>query len=53
MLERQAATLTEQSTPKKSEQMAKAVTAYKNIVAKYPDSTQVPQAQERLRALGA
>jgi tetratricopeptide (TPR) repeat protein len=52
MLERQAAALTEQSTPKKSEQMAKAVTAYKNIVAKYPDSTLVPQAQERLRALG-
>jgi TolA-binding protein len=53
MLVRQAATLTEQSTPKKSEQTAKAVTALKNIISKYPDSTLVPQAQELLRTLGA
>jgi TolA-binding protein len=53
MLVKQAAGLTEQSTPKKSEQTAKAVTALKNIVSKYPDSTLVPQAQELLRTLGA
>jgi len=52
-LEKQAAALTEQSTPKKSEQNAKAVAALKNIISKYPDSTLVPQAQEMLRTLGA
>jgi TolA-binding protein len=52
MLEKQAETLSEQSTPKKSVQIGKAVTAYKNIVSKYPDSPFVPQAQDRLKALG-
>jgi TolA-binding protein len=53
MLVRQAAALTEQSTPKKSEQIAKAVTALKNIISKYPNSTLVTQAEELLRTLGA
>lgn len=53
MLERQAAMLNEQSTPKKSEQIGKAVSAYKDIVTKYPNSQFVQQAQDRLNALGA
>lgn len=52
MLEKQAAGLTEQSTPKKSDQIGKAVSAYKDIGTKYPDSTFVAQAQDRLKALG-
>ncbi len=51
MLEKQAAMLTEQSTPKKSDQIQKPVNAYKEIVTKYPDSQFVQQAQERLNAL--
>jgi TolA-binding protein len=51
-LEKQAATLTEQSTPKKSEQIAKAVSAYRDIGTKYPDSPFYQQAQDRLKALG-
>jgi TolA-binding protein len=53
MLEKQAADLTEQSTPKKSEQIGKAVSAYKDIGTKYPDSPFVQQAEDRLKALGA
>jgi TolA-binding protein len=53
MLEKQSTTLTEQSSPKKSEQVAKAVKAYKDLISKYPDSPRVPQAQDRLRALAA
>jgi TolA-binding protein len=52
-LEQQAAILNEQSSPKKSEQIQKAVNAYKEIVDKYSDSPFVQQAQERLNTLGA
>ena len=53
MLEKQADGLTEQSTPKKSDQTAKAVTSYKSIVSQYPDSQFVQKAEDRLKALGA
>jgi TolA-binding protein len=53
MLEKQAETLNEQSVPKKSEQIAKAISAYKDIVTKYPASPFVAKAQERLNALGS
>ena len=53
MLEAQAVPLTEASTPKKSEQIAKAVSSYKDLVTKYPDSPFVQQAQDRLKALGS
>jgi TolA-binding protein len=52
MLEKQAAGLTEQSTPKKSEQIAKAVNAYKEIGEKYADSPHFQQSLDRLKALG-
>jgi TolA-binding protein len=52
MLEKQAATLTEQSTPKKSDQMAKAVNAYKQIGETYSDSPYFQQSLDRLKALG-
>jgi outer membrane protein assembly factor BamD (BamD/ComL family) len=45
--------LNEQSTPKKSEQVAKAASAYKDLATKYPDSPLVQKAQERLNALGS
>ena len=51
-LEKQAGALTEQSTPKKSEQVGKAVSAYKDIETKYPDSPFYQQAVDRLKALG-
>jgi TolA-binding protein len=53
MLEKQASTLSEQSTPKKSEQLAKAISAYKDIVTKYPDSQFMQKAQDRLNAMGS
>ena len=53
MLEKQAAMLNEQSVPKKSEQMAKAILAYKDIVTQYPGSPFTQKAQERLNALGS
>jgi TolA-binding protein len=52
MLEKQAAGLTEQSAPKKSEQIAKAINAYKEIGAKYADSPYFQQSLDRLKALG-
>jgi TolA-binding protein len=52
MLEKQAAGLTEQSAPKKSDQMAKAVNAYKEIGEKYPDSPFFQKSIDRLKALG-
>jgi TolA-binding protein len=52
MLEKQAAGLTEQSAPKKSDQMAKAVNAYKEIGEKYPDSPFFQKSLDRLKALG-
>ncbi len=52
MLEKQAAGLTEQSNPKKSEQLAKAVNAYKEIGVQYPDSPYYQQSIDRLKALG-
>lgn len=52
LLENQAAMLTEQSTPKKSDQIQKAINAYKDIVNKYPNSKYLQQAQDRLNALG-
>jgi outer membrane protein assembly factor BamD (BamD/ComL family) len=45
--------LNEQSVPKKSEQMAKAVSAYKDVVTQYPASPFAPKAQARLNALGS
>jgi TolA-binding protein len=51
-LEQQAETLNEATTPKKSEQIGKAVDAYKNIVANFADSKYVQQAQDRITALG-
>jgi len=53
MLEKQADMLNEQSTPKKSEQLQKAINAYKEIVGKYPNSKFLKQAQDRLNALPA
>ena len=53
MLEKQAEMLNEQGTPKKSEQIAKAVNAYSTIVSKYPNSQYVKQAQDRLAVLPA
>ena len=53
LLEKQAELLNEQSTPKKSEQIQKAVNAYKDIVTKYPNSQYVKPAQDRLNALPA
>jgi len=53
LLERQAMTLDEQSTPRRSDQIAKAVNAYRNIVNKYPDSQYAKQAQDRLGMLAA
>ena len=52
MLEKQAATLTEQTSPKKSDQVAKAVDAYKKIGENYPDSPYFQQSLDRLKALG-
>jgi TolA-binding protein len=52
LLEQQAKSLTETSTPKKSEQIAKAVAAYKKIVTNYSASQYVQQAQDRLTTLG-
>lgn len=51
-LEKQAAMLNEQSKPKRSEQIQKAVNAYKSIVTKYPSCSYVDKAQERLNSLG-
>jgi TolA-binding protein len=51
LLEKQAATLSDQTTPKKSEQINKAVLAYNSIVTKYPNSQFVGPAQARLSAL--
>ncbi|HEX4084768.1 MAG TPA: tetratricopeptide repeat protein [Chthoniobacteraceae bacterium] len=50
-LEKQAAMLNEQSTPKRSEQIAKAVAAYQEIVDKFSNSKYLQQAQDRLNAL--
>jgi TolA-binding protein len=52
MLEKQAATLSEQSAPKRSEQLQKAVNAYKEIQSQYPNSQFLKQAQGRISALG-
>jgi len=52
MLEEQAATLTEATTPKKSDQIGKAVAAYKELVSDYSDSKYSQQAPGRLTALG-
>jgi TolA-binding protein len=53
LLEKQAATLTETGKPKKSEQMAKAIKAYKDLIEKYPSSPFAAQAKERLQQLNA
>ncbi len=53
LLEKQAGTLTEQTSPKRSEQLAKAVSAYNDIVTKYPNSQYARQAQDRLSVLPA
>ena len=42
-LEKQAATLTETSKPKKSEQLAKAIKGYKDLVQKYPNAPSVTE----------
>ncbi len=51
LLEQQAGTLNETTKPKRSEQIAKAVKAYKDIVEKYPASSFVAKASERLAAI--
>ena len=51
MLEKQAEPLTEQSNPKKSDQLRKAADAYHDIVTKFPNSPYLKQAQDRLNAL--
>jgi TolA-binding protein len=51
LIEKQAAMLNEQSTPRKSDQIRKAVNAYKDIVSKFPDSQYLQQAQDRLSML--
>jgi TolA-binding protein len=53
LLEKQASVLDETSTPKKSDQIARAVMAYRSLVSKYPDSQYVRQAQDRLELLNA
>jgi len=51
LLEKQSAMLNESSTPKRSDQLRKAVNAYRAIVTKYPNSQYVKQAQDRLNVL--
>jgi len=49
----QAATLTEESKPKKSEQLARAKASYSQIVKDFPGDKFAEQAKQRLQALGA
>jgi len=52
LLEQQAATLTEESKPKKSEQLARAKACYSQIVKDFPNDKNFEQAKQRLQALG-
>jgi TolA-binding protein len=52
LLEQQAATLTEESKPKKSEQLARAKACYSQIVKDFPSDKNSEQAKQRLQALG-
>ena len=53
LLETQATTLTEESTPKKSEQLTKARLAYEQLAKDYPNDPLAAQATARLQALPA
>ena len=52
LLEVQAAALTEESKPKKSEQLARAKASYSQIVKDFPSDKFAEQAKQRLQALG-
>ncbi|MEI8294483.1 MAG: tetratricopeptide repeat protein [bacterium] len=52
LLEVQAAGLTEESKPKKSEQLNRAKAAYAQIVKDFPTDKHADQAKQRLQALG-
>lgn len=52
LLEIQAATLTEESKPKKSEQIARAKDCYAQIAKDFPNDKNAAQAKQRLQALG-
>jgi len=51
LLEKQAASLTEQSKPTKTQQIQRAIKAYKDLADKYPNSEFAPKAKERLAQL--
>jgi hypothetical protein len=48
----QAATLTEETKPKKSEQLTRAKASYSQIVKDFPSDKFADQAKQRLQALG-
>jgi hypothetical protein len=48
----QASTLTEESKPKKSEQLARAKACYAQLEKEFPSDKHVDQAKQRLQALG-
>ena len=52
LLELQASTLTEESKPKKSEQLARAKACYAQLEKEFPSDKHVDQAKQRLQALG-
>jgi hypothetical protein len=52
LLELQAATLTEETKPKKSEQITRAKASYSQIVKDFPSDKYAEQAKQRLQALG-
>lgn len=52
LLEKQAASLSETTKPKKSAQLSKATKAYKDLSEKYPASGFAVKAKERLQSLG-
>lgn len=53
LLEKQAAGLSETTKPKKSQQLSKAVKAYKDLAEKYPASQFAAKAKERLQTLAS
>ena len=52
LLELQASTLTEETKPKKSEQITRAKASYSQIVKDFPSDKFADQAKQRLQALG-
>jgi TolA-binding protein len=53
LLEIQAASLTEESKPKKSEQIKRAKAAYEQLVKDFPGDKNAEQAKQRIQALGS